>query len=49
MAAIFGKEIFLEQRYPVDQKFHQNRSISHGLEVIKGFVFSLLIKILILN
>ena len=31
------------------QKFRRNRSISHGLEVIKGFVFSSLIKILMLN
>ena len=37
------------QRYPVGQKFCRNRSISHGLEVIKGFVFSSLIKILMLN
>ena len=35
--------------YPVGQKFRRNRSISHGLEVIKGFVFSSLIKILMLN
>ena len=56
MAAIFGKrETFLsiEQSilhiYPVGQKFRRNRSISHGLEVIKGFVFSSLIKILQLN
>ena len=31
------------------QKFRRNRSISHGLEVIKGFVFSSLIKILMLK
>ena len=35
--------------YPVGQKFRRNCSISHGLEVIKGFVFSSLIKILMLN
>ena len=31
------------------QKFCQDCSISHGLEVIKGFVFSSLIKILMLT
>ena len=30
--------------YPLDKKFRRNRSISHGLEVMKGFVFSSLIK-----
>ena len=35
--------------YPVGQKFRRNSSISHGLEVIKGFVFSSLIKMLKLN
>ena len=47
------KFLRIEQRmlhmYRVGQKFHRNRSISHGLEVIKGFVFSSLIKILMLN
>ena len=31
------------------KKFRPNRSISHGLEVIKGFVLTSLIKILMLN
>ena len=44
-----GIEQSTYQRYPVDQKFRRNRSISHDLEVIKGFVFSSLIKILMLN
>ena len=45
----FGIEQSTKQRYPVGQKFRRNRSISHSLEVIKGFVFSLLIKILMLH
>ena len=45
----FGIEQSTKQRYPMGKKFRQNRSISHGLEVIKGFVFSSLIKILMLN
>ena len=45
----FGIEQSTEQRYPMGQKIRRNRSISHGLEVIKGFVFSALIKILMLN
>ena len=44
-----GNFFGIEQRYPVGQKFHRNRSISHGLEFIKGFVFSSLIKLLMLN
>ena len=45
----FGIEQCTWEKYPVGQKFRRNRSISHGLEVIKGFVFSSLIKILLLN
>ena len=40
----FGIEQSTQQRYPLGQKFRRN-----GLEVIKGFVFSSLIKILMLN
>ena len=56
MAAIFGERKFFFgieqstwQRYHVGQKFRRNCSISHGLDIIKGFVFSSLIKILMLN
>ena len=45
----FGIEQSISQRYHVGQKFLRNRSISHVLEVIKEFVFSSLIKILMLN
>ena len=39
----------LLQRYPVGQKFHQNRSISHGFRDISIFVFSLFGKFVMIN
>ena len=46
MAVIFGKRksfLKIEQRtlhiYPVDPKFRQNRSLSHGLEDTSNFKF----------
>ena len=44
MATIFGKVFENRAEYLAEIP-----CVSHGLEVIKGFVFSLLIKILMLN
>ena len=56
MAAILGEtNFFLKigmatlQRYPEDQKFRRNRSISHGFRDISIFVFPLFGKFVIIN
>ena len=56
MAAIFGEtNFFLKigiatlQKYPVGQKFRQNRSIAHGFQDISIFVFSLFGKFVMIN